>query len=198
MPAAARDKYVVLTIDDSPSSRTNEILDLLNRHEVKASFFVHTDQIYDADREASMLRIERDGHDVANHMPADISGGTLTTEQFRLEFLKSHEKLLQYPDAFRPWFRPPQGVYKHRRMIETLREFGYDQPFSFSRRRNHLMASFAPWDATGATNGPNEVKNREAAARYADQLLRCIYAGVIVVFHDGEEQNQQQRLASTL
>ena len=60
------------------------------------------------------------------------------------------------------------------------------------------MASFAPWDSTGPTNTPDAEHNQRVALRYADQLLASLYPGCIVVFHDGEEENNQSRLAATL
>ena len=199
LPISSRERIVVLTIDDAPSSRTNEILDLLAGHEVRATFFIHTDQINNDDRDAAMLRMQDEQHDIAHHMPADVSGAKLSQAQFRSEFERSHNYLDRYSKSLKHWFRPPQGVYKHRRMAPTLREFGYDKPLpKLTGHRNHFMASFAPWDAVGPTNTPDTAENDRNAKRYADQLASCIYPGSIVVFHDGEENNQQHRLAATL
>lgn len=198
LPVSSRERFVVLTIDDAPSSRTTEILDLLARHEVRTTFFIHTDQINNEVREAALLRMQEEHHDIAHHMPADVSGAKLSETQFRSEFERSHKTLECY-STFKRWFRPPQGVYKHGRMISTLREFGYDRPLpQLTGHRNHFMASFAPWDAVGATNTADSEENKRVAQRYATQLASCIYPGSIVVFHDGEENNQQQRLAATL
>ena len=199
LPVSSRERFVVLTVDDAPSSRTNEILDLLARHEVRTTFFIHTDQINTEAREAALSRMQEEHHDIAHHMPADISGAKLSETQFRSGFERAHNTLERYSKSFKRWFRPPQGVYKHGRMVSTLREFGYDRPLpQLSGHRNHFMASFAPWDAVGPTNTPDAVENERIAKRYANQLARCIYPGSIVVFHDGEENNQQQRLAATL
>lgn len=191
-------KWVALTIDDAPSSRTDEILALLKRHSVRSTFFVHTDQISSPDRELAMQQIAEDGHELAHHMPSNVAyGRRMSAEQFRADFDKSHQRLVQYGEAFRPWFRPPMGIYHRGRMQPVLQEYGYDQPLKILRR-DHFMASFAPWDSTGSTNTADAAHNRRMAERYADQLTASLYPGSIVVFHDGEEENNHARLASTL
>ena len=70
LPAAGEDKFVVLTIDDAPTSRTQEIVDLLARYDAQATFFVHTDQISEDTRLALLAAIKQ-GHELGSHLPAD-------------------------------------------------------------------------------------------------------------------------------
>lgn len=193
-------QWFVLTIDDAPSSRTDEILAILRKHSVQCSFFIHTDQINSPVREQAMERLVDQGHEVAHHMPANLAYGRRTTAtQFREDFGKAHDRITKYGEAFRPWFRPPMGVYHHQRMGSTLTEFGYEPPLQHvGNNRTHWMASFAPWDSTGATNTPDAQHNRRVANRYATQLVASLYPGCIVVFHDGEEDRNEARLAATL
>ena len=56
---------VYLTFDDGPSSYTNEILDILDKYHVKATFFVVGRE--GADAEAALQRIVVDGHTLGMH-----------------------------------------------------------------------------------------------------------------------------------
>lgn len=56
-------KRIYLTFDDGPSTYTNEILDILDRYDVKATFFVVAKEGY----EDEYNRIVEDGHTLALH-----------------------------------------------------------------------------------------------------------------------------------
>ena len=56
---------VYLTFDDGPSSNTNEILDILNRYGVKATFFVIGKEGYNS--QESLKRIVNEGHTLGMH-----------------------------------------------------------------------------------------------------------------------------------
>ncbi len=59
------DKQVVLTFDDGPTEWTTEILDVLARHGVKATFFVIGARV--ADRPDVLARMREEGHEVGVH-----------------------------------------------------------------------------------------------------------------------------------
>lgn len=197
LPVHARDMFVVLTIDDAPSSRTGEIVELLKRHNVHATFFVHTDQI--AGREAAMEDLAAQGHDIGHHMPWDRKAFRMSRTEFDDEFARADAALRTYGSAAKPFFRPPYAIYRADVMDPTLTRIHYDRPLAdLGSKRRYILASFIAWDAGGATNTDNPEKNRQAAGRYAHQLSANLYPGAIVVFHDGEEEDSQARLAATL
>lgn len=199
LPAKPADKYVVLTIDDAPSSRTDEILALLKKHNAKATFFIHTDQISSASHETYMKQIAADGHDIAHHMPANRIGLSLSKQEFEDAFQRAHAKLTEYGSAHQKFFRPPQGYYNKRQMAEGTAQLGYDKSLAAIPGNPHyVMASFLPWDATALTNSSNTKRNHYFARLYATYLAKSVYPGAIVVFHDGEEGGKEQRLDSTL
>ena len=198
IPADQTDKYVVLTIDDAPSSRTKEILDLLDQYDATATFFVHTDQIAGADRQAAMMRIGADGHDIGHHMARDRKTTKLSRAEFETEFSSVALNLQVYEGA-RGFFRPPHGAYKTNTMDPALVKYGYDKPMgALDSERRYILASFIPWDAGGATNTADADHNKRVGVQYAQKLLDNIYPGAIVVFHDGEEGNREARLEATL
>ena len=197
LPRAADDKFIVLTIDDAPSSRTGEILDLLKRHNAQATFFVHGGQI--AGREAALVRLAAEGHDIGHHMWRDRPAFRLSQNEFDKDFAKTDAALAAYGSAKRPYFRPPHGAYRAGRMDPTLARLHYHQPLAvLGSQRHYILASFIPWDAGGATNTGDQEKDRQAAKRYSDQLLANLYPGAIVVFHDGEEEDRDARLDATI
>lgn len=56
---------VYLTFDDGPSKLTNQVLDILDKEDVKATFFVLGDQA--KAHPAELKRIVKDGHAIGNH-----------------------------------------------------------------------------------------------------------------------------------
>jgi peptidoglycan-N-acetylglucosamine deacetylase len=63
--STAKTKYVYLTFDDGPSNTTIKVLDILKKHNVKATFFVVGDKIYN--REGIIRRISKEGHSIGLH-----------------------------------------------------------------------------------------------------------------------------------
>lgn len=64
--AEQTEKYVYLTFDDGPSTVvTNRILDILQKEDVKATFFVVGEQI--GGREETLRRIAAEGHTIGVH-----------------------------------------------------------------------------------------------------------------------------------
>ena len=204
LPAAKDDRFVVLTIDDAPSSYTNAILDILAEEKVKATFFVHTEQINDDTRQAAMKRLVQDGHELAHHMPRDQSAADYDRdsfeELFRVDFYNAHTALSAYGKAAKPYFRPPQGWYKSALMDTTLTRFGYGKPLAdLGSERRYIMASFIPWDAAaGKTDTDDPAHNRKMSDRYTDGLLKNLFPGAVVIFHDGEEDGRARRAEATL
>ncbi len=197
LPARADNKFVVLTIDDAPSSRTIEIVDLLKRHKTHATFFIHTDQI--AGREAAIETLAAQGHDIGHHMRFDRPAFRLSRKEFDKDFARADAALSVYGDAAPRYFRPPHAAYRAGVMDPTLTRLRYDRPLAaLGSERRYVLASFIAWDAGGATNSSNREKDRRAAGRYTDQLLENLYPGAIVVFHDGEEENRDARLDATI
>ena len=73
-------KRVFLTFDDGPSSNTNQILDILNEREVKATFFVLGSNV--EQKPEVVKRMYEEGHFIANHGYSHI-----------------YEKIYQSPEA---------------------------------------------------------------------------------------------------
>jgi peptidoglycan/xylan/chitin deacetylase (PgdA/CDA1 family) len=101
IPDAGRTLY--LTLDDGPSESTPRILDVLRKHEVRATFFITADHI----RPELMRRIVADGHQVAHHLKTTRSLDRLTDDEFHADFQTADKALATFQSV--KLFRPPGG-----------------------------------------------------------------------------------------
>lgn len=193
MPPGEEGPVVYLTIDDGPSPSTPAILDMLSRRNATATFFVHTDHILGGTDEDVLRRAVREGHHLANHMPADETAKKLLAGAFAEELLEADARLAELSGTPPLYFRPPRGAYSALTMTGVLEETGYVA--ADGDRRLYVMASFVPWDAGGLTDTPFAPFNRAVGHHYADDLGRALFDGAIVVFHDGP---RTRRTATTL
>lgn len=106
---AADSSSVFLTFDDGPHINTHKILDVLLRHNVKATFFVVGKEI-DSNRDI-LLRIYKEGHMIALHGMTHTSLTKLSLFQYIKEMLDSKKlihSIIPVP-LMKPMIRPPYG-----------------------------------------------------------------------------------------
>ena len=150
------DRRVYLTFDDGPTPDVTEwVLDLLNAHRAKATFFCigkNVEQHPDIFR-----RIRTEGHEVGNHTYSHLKGWNAQKE----DYISDTEKAAKFiPSRL---FRPPYGKVS-RGQAKGLTESGY-QIVMWS------LLSF-DWDQT---------RNSDDCLNL---VLPKLTAGDIVVFHD--------------
>ncbi len=154
--------HLAITIDDGPSAATNEILDALRRHDVRATLFLMAAA---AQNDSGLVRrIVREGHEIGNHLWEDRPAYKMSREEFRDALARSQRVLT----AFAPvrWFRPPHAIYLDW-MIADARRDGLTT----------VIGSLHPYDTA--------VPSVEYAV---SQILRNGRAGDILVLHDGAER----------
>ncbi|KAH8802771.1 hypothetical protein F5884DRAFT_861126 [Xylogone sp. PMI_703] len=127
-------KVVALTIDDAPSSETAKILDLLQQHGAKATFFVIGSQI--KAHPGILERILAEGHEIGNHDWADEASFKLPLETLEhhlneVEALiprATSKQLLNSEDGdpvvSLKYFRPGSGFF-NAAMVKRLKSLGY-------------------------------------------------------------------------
>lgn len=116
-------KMIALTFDDGPSPTfTPQVLDILKKNHVKATFFV-------IGREAGkypdiIKRITAEGNEIANHTYNHKNFRQLTNEELRQELLQAESVILETV-GFKPkLFRPPGGYYNEQ-VVQVSKELGY-------------------------------------------------------------------------
>ena len=106
--SGAAKKIVFLTFDDGPGPYTEELLDILAKYDVKATFFV-TGNGYDY--ENVLTREYRDGHSVAVHTYTHDYETVYTSEEaYWDDFNKMNDILEEYTGHRSDFFRFPGGA----------------------------------------------------------------------------------------
>ncbi|HYC92858.1 MAG TPA: polysaccharide deacetylase family protein [Thermoanaerobaculia bacterium] len=164
--ATAR-KEVWLTIDDGPTGDTPAVLDLFDRHDVKATFFVKgelAEQFPEAAQE-----ILRRGHSLANHSHTHPAGSFWCSPPGRVahEIDGCNRAITSIAGAPPRWFRAPVGM-KNPAVHPTL-----------ARRGMRLIG----WTARGfdaVRSDPREILAR---------ILPHLRPGAIIVLHQGRDHS---------
>lgn len=156
---------IALTFDGAPTPpHTDNVLDVLERYGVKATFFMeggHADQYPGAAR-----RVVEAGHEIGNHTYGHRPLDELSQEEVRAEILRAEEAIQKATGVRTRLFRPPWGR-SSALGDQILREMGYEK----------VMWSFGARDW--------EYPGHEAISRV---LLDQAGDGSIVVLHDHVDQ----------
>lgn len=101
---------IMLTFDDGPNPNyTGKLLDLLNRHGIKAIFFVVAEKA--ANHPELILRMKNEGHVIGIHHHTHKSSFIMTPFELKEQLKKSRmilESIVEEPIRF---YRPPYGHF---------------------------------------------------------------------------------------
>ena len=120
---ATKEKRIALTFDDGPhQSYTQEILAILERYGVRATFFIIGEN---AKRFPDRIQtIAEQGHELGNHTYTHASVNKLSEEALVKE-LEDTSRVLEEITGKRPTlFRPPFGAYNDR-CVSKIEALGY-------------------------------------------------------------------------
>jgi len=124
---------IALTFDDGPDPRiTPLILDTLNEHHMKATFFVMGGQV--EENPGLLRRIVDEGHTIGNHTYDHADMSYLSPEQMRLELQSTqravdkalgyhHQMTLMRPPYGEPYFEGSGALPVFRRVIRQQQLF---------------------------------------------------------------------------
>lgn len=171
-----REKRVWLTIDDGPSAETAALLDLLDQHEARATFFLVGDrarQLPEVVRE-----IVRRGHTIGNHSQTHPQAWfwALGPRQMRAQVAQQQATLAAITGAAPRWFRAVVGMAN---------------PFVSAPLREHGLARVA-WSARGfdaLAADPQAVVAR---------IERDLAPGAIVLLHEGARHGRNLEILALL
>lgn len=122
MPEPPRYK-IALTFDDGPSQYTNYILDILEKYNARATFFVLGYRVQS--REEIVLRAAELGNEIAGHSWSHPDFTALGADSIWRQITDTNtaiENVLGKPPP--PFFRPPYGLV-NRRVTDIAIELGY-------------------------------------------------------------------------
>jgi peptidoglycan/xylan/chitin deacetylase (PgdA/CDA1 family) len=115
---------VLLTFDDGPDKvSTPVILDILDKHEIKAVFFDSGKHLEKKENRQILRRIAAEGHTVGNHAYSHVDLTQHTNQQIRSEIMDTQEMLGQASITGR-LFRPPFGAV-NANTNQVLRDLGF-------------------------------------------------------------------------
>jgi peptidoglycan/xylan/chitin deacetylase (PgdA/CDA1 family) len=114
-----KDKKVFITIDDAPSKNTTEILSVLKKHRVPATFFIISDRV---STPTQLEEIVRGQHSLGNHLQTTKACSKLSQSEFQTSF-DSCAALLQA--STKPRFFRPASDFGTRQQIAYARARGY-------------------------------------------------------------------------
>lgn len=117
-------KKIALTFDDGPHyKKTPAILDLLEKYNIKATFFVVGSN---AKKYPDIIRREiACGHEIGNHTFYHSRLSKCTDDEIRSEIAKTEDFLMETAGYQPKVFRPPEGVYS-RKVVEIAAGMDYD------------------------------------------------------------------------
>lgn len=101
--------YLALTFDDGPNKyQTPKVLDILEKYNAKATFFVVGENI---EYQKQYLKlINKKGHEIGNHFYTHDNINELTKEQIRKNIIKNNELIYSVVGYYPKILRPPYGI----------------------------------------------------------------------------------------
>jgi peptidoglycan/xylan/chitin deacetylase (PgdA/CDA1 family) len=158
-------KIVALTIDDTPSQYTRDILDILKTNEASATFFVIGNQV--SQQPELLAEIVTSGSELGNHAMHDeptvsISSSVLKDEILEVDgYIEQAYKTANKERSSR-LFRPGSGVFS-RRVLDVVTAAGYKT----------ILGSIYPHDPFISTWRLN-----------AWHILSMLRPGAVIICHD--------------
>ncbi len=117
------EKKVALTFDAAwGASDTDQIIDILQRYNVRATFFMVGD--WAKKYPEAVKKFQEAGHDIANHSNKHPHVCQMSKEAIKKDILEAHEVLQEITGIACDLYRPPYGEYNNT-VLEAAHECGY-------------------------------------------------------------------------
>jgi peptidoglycan/xylan/chitin deacetylase (PgdA/CDA1 family) len=161
-------RRVALSFDDGPSpANTAAVLDLLDEHDAKGTFFVVGSRI--DGHEQILRRAARSGHELANHTHSHVHTVHLSCEELRRDIARANEAIASAVN----------GIDAPVRLVRP--------PFGKDRRRTTLAAR-----ELGLLTVLWSVDSGDARHFTVDEVISAVAGGAtpgsIVLMHDGGQR----------
>ena len=168
-----QDKVLYLTFDAGyENGYTEKILDILQKHEVKAAFFLVGNYLQ---KNADLVRrMVEEGHIVGNHTMTHPDMSAITEKEAFQKELTGLESLFQEITGkeLPKFYRPPQGIYSEEN-LKLAKELGYKTVF--------WSLAYRDWE-----------NNNQPTADYAfAKLLPRTHNGAVILLHSTSKTNAE-------
>ncbi|MGE5423004.1 MAG: polysaccharide deacetylase family protein [Ignavibacteriales bacterium] len=166
--AATDEKVVALTFDDGPDPKiTPQVLKILKRHDIKATFFVVGEDA--AINPDLVLQELSDGHEIENHTythPDLLKNTDLTAGE---EITWNHQVVGELTKRSPIYFRPPKKLF-NKEIVQMSQLYGY---------------RIVLWTVCV------ESRYAKTPQAMADRVLKYTTPGSIILAHDGHLDRTQ-------
>ncbi len=168
-------RIVALTYDDGPNPPyTERLLEVLAKHNVKATFFMIGNRI--ERHPETVNRVIAEGHQIGNHSYSHPLLGFLPPFYVRREIERTDNLLQQFNITGEIMFRAP-----------VLTRFLPVAWVLAKENRAHISCNVWSWDWT--TQNPD---------RITETVLKKTNPGSIIVLHDGKAENRNANRSGTI
>lgn len=167
------EKVLYLTFDAGyENGYTDNILDVLKKHDVKAAFFLVGNYITSAPE--LVKRMVKEGHIVGNHTFTHPDMSEISTEESFREELSKLEQLYKKTTGkkMKKYYRPPQGKYSEAN-LKMAKEMGYKTIF---------------WSLAYVDWYESDQPTKEEAF---EKLIPRTHPGAIVLLHSTSKTNSE-------
>lgn len=120
-----QEKIIALTFDDGPGPATPALLDLLQKHHIRATFFMEGSQI---EKRPAIARQVAAGHEIGNHTYIHFDYHKATNaapRRLERELAQTETALERAAGIHTHIVRMPYGYYNRTWLLPTLKAHGY-------------------------------------------------------------------------
>ena len=172
-------RIVALTYDDGPNPPyTEQLLDVLAKHNVKATFFMIGNRI--EKHPETVNRVIAEGHEIGNHSYSHPLVGFLPPFYVQRQIERTDDLLQQHGIEKGSVFRAP--------MLTRFLPVAYVLE---KADRTHISGNVWSWDWT--TQDPDKITET-----VLKKTLSSTGAGSIIVLHDGKAENKNANRSGTI
>ena len=146
-------KTIALTFDDGPGPYTEKLLDILDKYDAKATFFLIGSKV--SARANTLRRMQSRGHQLGNHSWSHPELNKVSAEQLASEIDQTNNVIKQAVGTKPNTIRPPYGAF-NRAVLEQFRQRGMSAVVwsvdtrDWADRNSEIVCSRA---VAGARNG---------------------------------------------
>jgi peptidoglycan/xylan/chitin deacetylase (PgdA/CDA1 family) len=207
-------RKLAITFDDGPNPAiTPDLLDLLERYNAKATFFLIGR--YARECPALVKETVARGHIIGNHTDTHPNLFLLTPAQIRAELRLCHDAISNTLGALPKWFRPPFGL-RNPWVIPEAQKLGYQtvmwtllpgdwrekpaewliarmQPIADRAKKAQLATAEEKADPSASSRGGPRDKGRDDT-----EGVRAVGVGDVLCLHDGGHRGLNADRSRTL